>query len=252
MRNSSYYVTFTLITLSICLLWPVAVQAQSELTGNAVSVENSTALLLPLELSLVSEPLAITIFDDYGVVDTVEVINEFGLPPYSIVHADLRGNQLPVFGIAFTTMSNTFEVVIAIKTEEGESDQDPPPIETEQVGKDRETKVATLVGGTVTNTEIKTPTGSTDIDVTKDGTPPIYVTVGGPGKSGQKLEAWKTHLSKMKDLADGKATYKGGAKDGQTVPAGTIEVYLEKGTPQDVIDAATAKFGADHVHEFER
>jgi hypothetical protein len=36
------------------------------------------------------------------------------------------------------------------------------------------------------------------------------------------------------------------------VPAGGIEVYLEQGTPQDVIDAAEAKFGPDHVHIFTR
>jgi hypothetical protein len=36
------------------------------------------------------------------------------------------------------------------------------------------------------------------------------------------------------------------------VPAGGIEVYLEQGTLQDVIDAAEAKFGPDHVHIFTR
>lgn len=134
----------------------------------------------------------------------------------------------------------------------GESTDDPPPAESETVGKERERKVAEITGGDVDNTNITTPTGSTDIDVSKPGSPPIYITVGGPGKSGQSLDAWKTHLQKMKDLMDGKAKYKDGPKKGQPVPPGQIEVYLEQGTPQDAIDAAVNKFGQDHVHIFTR
>jgi hypothetical protein len=34
------------------------------------------------------------------------------------------------------------------------------------------------------------------------------------------------------------------------IPKGTIEIYLVEGTPQEVIDAAIAEFGKDHVHIF--
>jgi hypothetical protein len=40
------------------------------------------------------------------------------------------------------------------------------------------------------------------------------------------------------------------AQGEKKIPKGTIEIYLVEGTPQEVIDAAIAEFGEDHVHIF--
>lgn len=126
---------------------------------------------------------------------------------------------------------------------------DPPKEEETDIGKTREKDVAKIVDGVVDNRRIICrPHGGTDIDVSVKGDPPKYVDVGGPAKA-EDQPAYKKHLEKLRVLGEGGAVEKTDQGE-KKIPKGTIEIYLVEGTPKEVIDAAIAEFGKDHIYIF--
>jgi uncharacterized protein YukE len=110
------------------------------------------------------------------------------------------------------------------------------------IGAAREEKVAEITGGKVQGVPgqqglkvTEQGVGSTDVDVIgKDGE---YISVGGPAKA-QDLASLGSKLRILKYAADQ-----------QGVPA---RAYFERGTPDNVLELARQKLGADNVFIFDR
>ncbi len=122
------------------------------------------------------------------------------------------------------------------------SKPDPPETAKKETGGDaarvrgdaREQTVADRIGGTVSREKIKSPRGSTDVDVV--GPNGELIAVGGPAKV-KNLSNVGRSLMVMKEVAEQRG-----------VPA---QAYFTKDTPSSVIDLAKKKLGDDNVFTFD-
>jgi filamentous hemagglutinin len=144
-------------------------------------------------------------------------------PPQSPINTG--GNQLPppitiddiTSGGGFNSAGNTGSSPVLLN-------------EANDIGKERERKAADQVGGTVSNEKIKTPSGSTDIDVI--GPNGELIAVGGPNKAAN-LDKLSTEIWKLQYEASKRGV--------------EVKYALTPDTPKAVIDFIAKKIGAANI-----
>ncbi len=95
----------------------------------------------------------------------------------------------------------------------------------------REQTVADITGGKVSGVKIKSGAGGTDVDVV--GPNGELIMVGGPAKAKDLGK-----LGQVIKIYQDEAVARGGVG---------VKAYFAEGTPQNVIDFAIKKLGADNV-----